>query len=400
MVKAWIMNALSKEISKIALYYKTTKEAWDNLEEHYGVANTSKYYSIQRAITTTTLGSSNIATYFTRLKGYWDELGTCTFGKPCTCGSLLEFIEGQQLIQFLSRLNDTYSTVRSNILMVILVPSIGKAYSLLIRDEKQREIKSDAPIFSSDSASFLANSQSAPAPPQYNNPRNYTQRTGHTVHKCYKLHGFPPNFKFTKNRPPHESKVVVCAQLETSSEISMGPDTQNVDVSPHGFSKEQYAHLLYIFQQGTSLKRLLEIGKVDHGLYILHMPSTASISAPVSLDHLVTTVAPIVSAFPSVSLIVSNNDVSPSACSLHTSVDDVSSSSVFSTSYDYSRVTWTHLLSRKGNAFSLIKAFINMVSTHYGTTVQTIRTDNAFELGSYTSYVEYLSSIGVSHQTT
>ncbi|XP_075091497.1 uncharacterized protein LOC142171705 [Nicotiana tabacum] len=175
MVKAWIMNALSKEISKIALYYKTTKVAWDNLEERYGVANTSKNYSIQRAITTTTLGSSNIATYFTRLKGYWDELGTCTFGKLCTCGSLLEFIEGQQLIQFLSRLSDTYSTVRSNILMVILVPSIGKAYSLLIRDEKQREIKSDAPIFSSDSSSFLANSQSAHAPPQYNNPRNYTQ---------------------------------------------------------------------------------------------------------------------------------------------------------------------------------------------------------------------------------
>ncbi|XP_075091498.1 uncharacterized protein LOC142171706 [Nicotiana tabacum] len=87
-----------------------------------------------------------------------------------------------------------------------------------------------------------------------------------------------------------------------------------------------------LFLQGPSLKRLLKIGKVDHSLYILHMPFTTSISAPVSLYHLVTTVAPIVFAFPSVSLIVSNNDVSPSACSLHTSVDDVSSSSVFPTS--------------------------------------------------------------------
>lgn len=32
MLKAWIMNSLSKEISKTVLYYKTAKEAWDNLE--------------------------------------------------------------------------------------------------------------------------------------------------------------------------------------------------------------------------------------------------------------------------------------------------------------------------------------------------------------------------------
>ncbi|XP_009618822.2 uncharacterized protein [Nicotiana tomentosiformis] len=103
MVKAWIMNALSKEISK------TAKEAWDNLEERYGVANTSQYYSIQRAIAATTYGSSDIATYFTKLKGYWDKIGSCSFGRPCTCGTLPEFIEGQQFVQFLSRLNDTYS---------------------------------------------------------------------------------------------------------------------------------------------------------------------------------------------------------------------------------------------------------------------------------------------------
>lgn len=54
MVKVWIMNALSKKRSKIVLYYKTAKEAWDTLEERYGVANTSQYYSFQRAIAATT----------------------------------------------------------------------------------------------------------------------------------------------------------------------------------------------------------------------------------------------------------------------------------------------------------------------------------------------------------
>ncbi|XP_019255136.1 PREDICTED: uncharacterized protein LOC109233725 [Nicotiana attenuata] len=454
MVKAWIMNALSKDISKTILYYKTAKEAWDNLEEWYGVANTSQYYSIQRAIAATTQGSSDIVTYFTKLKGYWDEIGNCTFGRPCTCGALPEFIEGQQLVQFLSGLNETYATVRSNILMM-----------------------------------------SHGGPSQVSNSRNYSQRVNfdpkksmmfckyckksrHTVDKCYKLHGFPSDFKFTKNK-----RVAASVHVDSTPEIPPLSDPQQVVDAPHGFSKEQYAHILSLFQQaqlpssaptsssstayanfaglvnsivfnsdgsfassasrvdslswildsgatshmtphkqllhniqplvtpslvtfpngykvkvtsigclslsstitlnnGPSLKRPLEIGRVEHGLYILRMGSSKSDFVSISCS-----------------------DVNSSDCSFHFVISHVPSSpaidsSVFPTSYDYSRVTWTHLLSCKGNAFSIIKAFISMVSTHYNNSVQTIRTDNAFELGSCSSYAEFLSSLGISHHTT
>lgn len=67
---------------------------------------------------------------------------------------------------------------------------------------------------------------------------------------------------------------------------------------------------------------------------------------------------------------------------------------------DKSRMTWTHLLSCKGNAFTVIKAFIAMVSTQFRTSVQTIRTDNAFELGSAFAHAQYLSSHGILHQTS
>lgn len=29
---------------------------------------------------------------------------------------------------------------------------------------------------------------------------NYCKKTGHTIEQCYKLHGFPADFKFTKNK--------------------------------------------------------------------------------------------------------------------------------------------------------------------------------------------------------
>nr|XP_009760003.1 PREDICTED: uncharacterized protein LOC104212438 [Nicotiana sylvestris] len=51
---------------------------------------------------------------------------------------------------------------------------------------------------------------------------------------------------------------------------------------------------------------------------------------------------------------------------------------------DYPRATWTHLMGAKNNAFDLLKAFIVMVETHFNTHVQTVRSDNVFELGSST----------------
>ncbi|XP_075076559.1 uncharacterized protein LOC142163198 [Nicotiana tabacum] len=221
--------------------------------------------------------------YFTKLKGYWDEIGNFTFGRPCTCGALPEFIEGQKLVQFLSGLNDTYGTVRSDILMMSPVTSVAKAYSILIRDEKQREIKSDSPMFSSDSASFLANS---PAP-LICLSQKYCKKSGHTVAKCYKLHGFPSDFKFTKNK-----RVAASVHMDFTPETPPLSDPQQVVDAPHDFSKEQYAHILSPFSRpnshplfqhhhhhlllmpiltGPSLKRPLEIGRVKHGLYILYM---------------------------------------------------------------------------------------------------------------------------------
>ncbi|XP_070043175.1 uncharacterized protein [Nicotiana tomentosiformis] len=259
MVRAWIMNALSKDIATTVLYYKSAKDAWTNLEERFGELNISLYYNIQRVIASTTQGSSDIASYFSRFKGTWDELNTLSLSKPCTCGAVHELTKAQQLIQFLSGLNDTYANVRINILMMTPVPSVGKVYSMLIRDKKQREIQSSPFIFSVDSSSFLVNTIN-PGLSQPTNNRSYTQKDnfeqkksllsckyckkgGHTVDKCYRLHGFPTDFKFTKNK-----KSTTFVQMESSSKNPDHDPHQYVHL-PHGFTKEQYAHLLSLFQQ-------------------------------------------------------------------------------------------------------------------------------------------------------
>lgn len=67
---------------------------------------------------------------------------------------------------------------------------------------------------------------------------------------------------------------------------------------------------------------------------------------------------------------------------------------------DYTKSTWTHLLGAKSNAFTLLKAFLALVETQFHTKVQTVRSDNALELGSSSSGSQFFYSLGIIHQTS
>ena len=46
-------------------------------------------------------------------------------------------------MQLLMGLNESYNTVRSNILMMTPLPNVRQAYSLLVQEEMQRQVTSE-----------------------------------------------------------------------------------------------------------------------------------------------------------------------------------------------------------------------------------------------------------------
>ncbi|KAK4386641.1 hypothetical protein Sango_2534700 [Sesamum angolense] len=68
-------------------------------------------------------------------------MSECTCGCACTCDlakATATFVEQRQLIQFLMGLNDEYDNVRSQILVTEPLPSVNRAYSMILRVERQR----------------------------------------------------------------------------------------------------------------------------------------------------------------------------------------------------------------------------------------------------------------------
>ncbi|KAL0303352.1 UNVERIFIED_CONTAM: Retrovirus-related Pol polyprotein from transposon RE1 [Sesamum radiatum] len=100
-----------------------------------------------------------ISTYFTKLKKLWDELAHLNPLQTCSCGStkkLADTNSSSQLIQFLMGLEDNYDHVRSQILLMDPLPSVGKAYSMILQIQKQRDIHMESAQDGVMNARFLA----------------------------------------------------------------------------------------------------------------------------------------------------------------------------------------------------------------------------------------------------
>ncbi|KAG6692146.1 hypothetical protein I3842_10G098500 [Carya illinoinensis] len=150
-------------------------------------------------------------------------LPCCTCGK-CTCKTLKTVGEVQQrdyVFKFLMGLNDSYDSVRGQI--------------ILLKERQRQARNSSLPI--SEPSALLAY-QNLPKKKKEKSDLicHHCGKVGHTKDKCYKLVGFPPNFKFTKakfgNNPATSySANRVTTQVTSSRQESHAPSTSQLNLS-------------------------------------------------------------------------------------------------------------------------------------------------------------------------
>ena len=137
------MNCVSKELLSGIVYSTNVAEVWKELSERYDKVDGSRIYQLHKEIATISQGMSTISVYFSRLRELWVEYDTLVPISSCGCpGSrdLNVFMHNKKLLQFLMGLNESYDQARGQILMMMPLPSLNKAYSMLIERESQRRI--------------------------------------------------------------------------------------------------------------------------------------------------------------------------------------------------------------------------------------------------------------------
>ncbi|KAG7585392.1 Retrotransposon gag domain [Arabidopsis thaliana x Arabidopsis arenosa] len=240
MVKSWILNVVNKEIYDSILYYQDAMEMWNDLFTRFKVNNLPRIYQLEQAVMTLKQGDLDLSAYFTKKKTLWEQLSNTRSRtvKKCDCDQvkeLLEEAETSHVIQFLMGLNDSFNNIRGQILNMKPRPGLNEIYNILDQDESQRIVGYTRPV--STPSAFQAQAiltEQIPILMAHGNTKkpkcSHCSRIGHTVDKCYKVHGYPPGHPRAK-----KNNYVGSANM-TSSEVMVTqkenvPAEQNEDMS-------------------------------------------------------------------------------------------------------------------------------------------------------------------------
>lgn len=216
MIITWILNSVADDISDSLNFVTTAKDVWNELHERFSGVNGHRIYQVLKSIHNSEQGNRSVEVYFHKLKGLWDEYAVLEPSVNCVCGAhktQTERDQNRKLLQFLMGLHDSNATVRGQILMMSPLPSVSQAYAYVKQDEKARQGFQTLDLAAGVNATFSApdHANVAAFVKKYNankgNPSSgsnsskpvikcsFCNFTGHTRENCYKLIGYPPNWK-------------------------------------------------------------------------------------------------------------------------------------------------------------------------------------------------------------
>ncbi|KAL5572020.1 hypothetical protein UlMin_021617 [Ulmus minor] len=208
MVMSWILNAVSKDIADSIMYVNNACDMWTDLHERFHQSNGPRIFQLKQQIHALVQGSNDVSSYFTKLKTLWDELSDFRPFPACHCGGMKDLVAYQHqdyVLQFLMGLNESFSQIRAQILMIEPLPSINKIFSLVIQEERQRSLNSCSVLPLSATYGVNSSNYNVSKGRRVKPVCTYCGYYGHTVDKCYKKHGYPPGFT-PKSQSPSYSK--------------------------------------------------------------------------------------------------------------------------------------------------------------------------------------------------
>nr|KYP72198.1 hypothetical protein KK1_004784 [Cajanus cajan] len=278
MVMAWLTRSMSPSIKQSVMWMDTATEIWTDLKDRFSHSDKFRVADLQDQIQNCKQGDSSISEYYTRLKILWKEIEMyrlvliCTCSPSCSCGLLQKLQKEREddcVIHFLRGLNDEYSQVRSQIMMMDPMPSIVKSFSMILQHEREFVGNSSKPS-SQDSIAFTVsrndqskynsktkntitvnkNNTNFGKPSGRNNKYcEHCKKTNHTVDTCYWKIGFPTGYR--KSNKGTSSSFAASASL-----VEVAPDTashhsdlvENANCEQISFSKEQYQAIMALLQ--------------------------------------------------------------------------------------------------------------------------------------------------------
>ncbi|KAL4620721.1 hypothetical protein ACB092_06G176100 [Castanea dentata] len=193
-----------------------------------------------------------------------NDLAIPTPPNPYFSSSIVECFTQQGLChEVLMGLNENFEILHNQILTYDPLPSMSKVYSLVLQEEPHKTIGHGGSSASpNDVVAMYANSKSNSGNTTWNKGNEKKERPfcthcnilGHTIEKCYKLHGYPPEYK-----PKGKGNAIA---NRVSSTLSSGADNSSSRSNLCPISKAQCEQLLAYLTTSLGVGDALHVATV------------------------------------------------------------------------------------------------------------------------------------------
>ncbi|MCH79444.1 integrase catalytic region [Trifolium medium] len=262
LIISWILNSVTELIASTIVFHETAIDAWQDLSERFSKIDRVRIASLRASINNLKQGSKSVLDYFIEMKALWEELNShrplpvCTCIHQCRCPAMQlvrNYRHEDQILQFLQGLNDSFTIVKTQILLLEPLPTINKVYSLVVQEESN--LQTNAHVVDESSSlinaaqRYASNGKGAASSQSKNSNRQCTfcHRSGHTVDFCYQKHGHP-SFNKTKSSVNATNTAVV----NDSSEMDNIDEGSSSSASA-SFSQEQFGQFMAMLQHANLL---------------------------------------------------------------------------------------------------------------------------------------------------
>ncbi|XP_074271822.1 uncharacterized protein LOC141595756 [Silene latifolia] len=162
---SWILHNVEPQIKRSVMYSETAKEMWDYLQKQFSVSNGARKFRLNKELDDLEQGEKTICEYFTDLRILWQSIKLMNDWPPLSemtpeIGAFLDAQHKEQeerkLFQFLNGLNPSYTTMRSNVLMMNPLPTAEEAAAIFQQEEAQRRNYKTSVKVESENLCFLS----------------------------------------------------------------------------------------------------------------------------------------------------------------------------------------------------------------------------------------------------
>ncbi|XP_071695090.1 uncharacterized protein [Rutidosis leptorrhynchoides] len=169
-VLSWILNSISEDLYSGQFFSATASVVWTELKETYDKVDGSIVFKLHHKINSMKQNGYSLSEYYHKLNTLWKQYDEMVILPACTCVVAPEFQNHNKtlkLMQFLG-LDDSYMSIRSNLLLMDPLPDVKSAFAILSREESHRGVSRVGTSKTQNSAfvhpSTPSSSTSAPSP--------------------------------------------------------------------------------------------------------------------------------------------------------------------------------------------------------------------------------------------